>query len=217
MEASIVSCGLAAATASASTLCPTHPTLRVASLCRHCMAIPWYKASVHRWNDNADIYGDCHYNVWIESWPGTLAAVPETKTCHVVPPPCFVDSKQATFHASRNKSHCMANETCRSVHSCDRLANEVSSHQLTSYLASKMPGKGHWDSACRFTSAHGRGENRSDRCGCTQKPECNSISCVIKFRLDWLGSRRYVATATMFLMKTANYIWILYAIWNILI
>ena len=101
-------------------------------------------------------------SLWRLKWEQPWAA-PETKTCHVIPPCCFVYSKRATFHASRNKVEFMANETSKNVHSCDRLASEVSSHQLTSYLASKNAWEDHWDSACRFTSAHGRGENRSPR------------------------------------------------------
>ena len=104
----------------------------------------------------------------------------------------------------------MANETSKSVHSCDRLAGEVSSHQPTSYLASKNAWEGHGDSACRFTSTHGRGENRSGRLA-------DAVLCAgaaahgnwkeSQFRLwnfawDRLASRMYAATHTMFLMKT---------------
>ena len=101
----------------------------------------------------------------------------------------------------------MANATSKNVHSCDRLVSEVSSHQLTSYLASKYAWEGHWDSACRFTTVYRRGENRSDRLAdavlCADEAAHGSrkeshVHLLWNFRLV---SRMYAATATTFLMK----------------
>ena len=79
------------------------PMLQAASLCRHRTAILAYTASNRHSSDIAGIYGDCRSDVWSGSSPGTWAAAPETKTGHVIRPSCFVDSKRATIHASRNK------------------------------------------------------------------------------------------------------------------
>ena len=68
-----------------------------------------------------------------------------------------------TLHTSRNKRRFMSNVTWKNAHSCNRLTSEVSSHQLTSFLASKMPGKATGTVRVRFTSEHERGENRSER------------------------------------------------------
>ena len=73
------------------------------------------------------------------SWSRAVrSGVPHpSKIGHVVPPSCFVDRQLTTFHTSRNKRRFMSNVTWKNAHSCDRLTSEVSSHQLTSFLASK--------------------------------------------------------------------------------
>ena len=188
--------------------------LQEASLFRRHTSIPGYKVTNHCWGDIAGICGDCRYVFWSGSSPGTWAAAPETKTGHVTPPSCFVDRKRVTFHTSRNKVEFKANETSKSVHSCDRLVSEVSSHQPTLYLASKNAREGHWDSACRFTSAHGRGKNRSDRLAdavlCAGAAAHGSrkesqFGLLWNFAWDQLASRIYAAPATTFLMKICFY------------
>ena len=64
---------------------------------------------------------------------------------------------------SRNKRRFMSNVMWKNAHSCDRLTSQVSSHQMTSFLASKMPGKATGTVRVRFTSKHERGENQSER------------------------------------------------------
>ena len=60
-----------------------------------------------------------------------------SKIGHVVPPSCLVDRQRTTFHTSRNKRRFMSNVTWKNAHSCDRLTSEISSLQLTLFLASK--------------------------------------------------------------------------------
>ena len=66
---------------------------------------------------------------------GTCAAVPAKTTGHVIPPSCFVDRQRMTVHTSRNKRRFLPKITWKNAHSCNWLANEVSSHQLTLFLA----------------------------------------------------------------------------------
>ena len=73
---------------------------------------------------------------------------------HAHPPSCFADRQRTTFHTSLNKRCFMWNVTWKNAHSCNRLTSKVSSHQLTSFLASKSTWEGHWDSAWRKTTAH---------------------------------------------------------------
>ena len=79
----------------------------------------------------------------------------------------------------------------KNAHSCDRLTSQVSSHQLTSFLASKMPGKGHWDSACQIhirTRARRKSKWTTGRysalcrCGCARSRKGTQFHC-LKFRL----------------------------------
>ena len=130
------------------------------------------------------------------------------KIGHVVPPSCFVDRQWMTLYTSRNKRRFMSNVTWKKAHSCDRLTSEVSSHQLTSFLASKMPGKGHWDSVCQIhicTRARRKSKLQGDMVLCAGAAACRverGLNFVVwNFAWDWLASRLYAATATTFLMK----------------
>ena len=113
----------------------------------------------------------------------------------MVPPSCFVDRQRTTLHTSRNKRRFMSNKTWKNAHSCDRLTSEVSSHQMTSFLASKMSGKGHWDSACQIhirTRARRKSKLTTGgcgalrRCGCAWTNKGTQFHCV-KFRLGSAG------------------------------
>ena len=71
----------------------------------------------------------------------------------------------------------MSNVTWKKAHSCDRLTSEVSSHQLTSFLASKMPGKGHWDSVCQIhirTRARRKSKLQVDMVLCAGAAACRA-------------------------------------------
>ena len=133
-----------------------------------------------------------------------------SKIGHVVPPSCFVDRQRTTLHSSRNKRRFMSNVMWKSAHSCDRLTSEVSSYQMTLFLASKMPGKATGTVRVRFTSEHERGENLSERqvdmvlcAGAAARRAERGLNFIVSnFAWDRLASRLYAATATTFLMKS---------------
>ena len=164
--------------------------LQEASLCRRHTVIPGHKASSHRWGDIAGICGDCRYVFWSGSSPGTLAAVLWTKTGHMTPPSCFVVKSERLFTQVGIKSN--LRQMRHQKHPLLRPTGERGKQPQTNFVSSfENAWEGHWDSVCRFTSAHGRGENRSDKLAdavlCARKPEGVSISFVFKFRLGSAG------------------------------
>ena len=183
--------------------------LQEASLCGCHMVIAGYKASSHRWGDIAGIWGDCRYVVWSESSPGTWAATPGTKNGHVTPPSCFVDKSEWLFTQNGIKSN--LRQMKRRKHPLLRPTGERGKQPQTNFASSfKNAWEGHWDSACRFISTHGRGENRSDKladavlCACAAAHGSRKESLFHlfwNFAWDRLASQIYVATATPFLMK----------------
>ena len=137
-------------------------TLRATSPCTHHKELLGCKESSPHWGGTADIGSGYHSVFCSESIQETSVAVPWEMTYHATPPSCLVVNKARLVTKDGIKSNSWPKRQQR--HPLPRPTSErCSSHKPTLFQASKMPGKATGTGRIRFTSAHERGENWSER------------------------------------------------------
>ena len=145
-----------------------------------------------------------HYACDSERSPGTWAVTQWKTTIHVIwiPPSC---QHRHGWTRRRNKLDFLTTSDftkCPHLRATDK---RYSSHKLSSFRCSNLPGKTDIRTRARRKSKWTTGGYGAlCRCGCSRRGKGTQFHC-LNFAWGRLASRPYAATATTFLMKMYGY------------